>query len=143
MEPGLFHEVVPGVDIDLDNDWKLSMTLGPALPLAVGDDNLTAQFDISALGDLSSLAFRTRKPRDYISPFGLGGSKSLQDLFVDAKIPVDYRHRIPVLAFRHGSEVLWVPGRGGRRSSHALINNTTERVVMLRFERTSQIEGED
>ena len=41
-------------------------------------------------------------------PLGLSGSKKLQDIFVDAKVPADRRARIPVFAC--GSEIVWIPG---------------------------------
>ncbi len=143
MQQGTVYDVIPGEEIDLDRGWKLNMTLEPALPFTSDEDNLTAHFDSNILGAASSLVFRTRRPGDHIAPFGLGGSKSLQDLFVDAKIPVDYRRRIPILAFREGGEVLWVPGRGGRRSSHAPVNEATESVLRFQFDLKSGSEGED
>jgi tRNA(Ile)-lysidine synthase len=54
------------------------------------------------------LFVRVRQPGDRIAPTGLKGSKKLQDLFVDAKIPEHLRDTIPV--FVCGSEVVWVPG---------------------------------
>ncbi len=51
---------------------------------------------------------RTRRPGDRIAPLGMTGSKSLQDLFVDAKLPVAARARLPVLVV--DDEVIWVPG---------------------------------
>jgi tRNA(Ile)-lysidine synthase len=52
---------------------------------------------------------------------------------VDAKIPRELRDRIPVVALQGGYEVLWVPGRGGRRSHHAPVTESTERVLRLEF----------
>jgi tRNA(Ile)-lysidine synthase len=41
-------------------------------------------------------------------PLGLGGSRSLQDLFTDRKIPRERRSRLPVVV--SGGEIAWVPG---------------------------------
>ena len=41
-------------------------------------------------------------------PLGLGGSKSLQDLFTDRKVPREARHRLPVVI--SDGEIAWVPG---------------------------------
>jgi tRNA(Ile)-lysidine synthase len=41
-------------------------------------------------------------------PLGLGGSRSLQDLFTDRKIPRARRARVPVVV--SGGEIAWVPG---------------------------------
>ena len=41
-------------------------------------------------------------------PLGLGGSRSLQDLFTDRKIPRDRRALTPVVL--SGDAIAWVPG---------------------------------
>jgi tRNA(Ile)-lysidine synthase len=43
-----------------------------------------------------------------MAPLGLGGTKSLQDLFTDRKVPRAERHRLPVVL--SGGEIAWVPG---------------------------------
>jgi tRNA(Ile)-lysidine synthase len=42
-------------------------------------------------------------------PAGLGGSKTLQDLFTDRKVPRALRHRLPVVTTEQG-EIVWVAG---------------------------------
>ena len=54
------------------------------------------------------LCVRARQPGDRIAPTGLAGSKKIQDLFVDSKIPEQQRDFLPV--FVCGNEVVWVPG---------------------------------
>lgn len=54
------------------------------------------------------LIIRARRPGDRIRPRGLGGSKSLQDLFVDAKVPRRLREAHPVVC--DGDRIVWVPG---------------------------------
>ena len=41
-------------------------------------------------------------------PLGLGGSRSLQDLFTDRKVPRARRARAPVVV--SDGEIAWVPG---------------------------------
>jgi tRNA(Ile)-lysidine synthase len=41
-------------------------------------------------------------------PLGLGGSRSLQDLFTDRKVPREARHGVPVVV--SAGEIAWVPG---------------------------------
>lgn len=43
------------------------------------------------------LMVRSWRPGDRFRPGGLGGSKKLQDLFTDRKIPAAERHRLPVV----------------------------------------------
>jgi tRNA(Ile)-lysidine synthase len=45
---------------------------------------------------------------DRIQSYGLKGSKKLQDIFVDEKVPVELRGRVPV--FECGGRIIWLPG---------------------------------
>lgn len=55
-----------------------------------------------------SLIVRSRRPGDRMRPLGMSGHKSLQDLFVDAKLPQKQRDRHPVCCA--GDEIIWIPG---------------------------------
>jgi tRNA(Ile)-lysidine synthase len=54
------------------------------------------------------LTVRAWRDGDRIRPAGLRGSKSLQDLFTDRKVPRALRHSLPVLEV--GDEIVWVAG---------------------------------
>jgi tRNA(Ile)-lysidine synthase len=41
-------------------------------------------------------------------PLGLNGSRSLQDLFTDRKVPRERRGALPVVL--SGGEIAWIPG---------------------------------
>jgi tRNA(Ile)-lysidine synthase len=45
---------------------------------------------------------------DRMRPLGLGGSKSLQDLFTDRKVPRALRRALPIV--ESGGEIVWVAG---------------------------------
>jgi tRNA(Ile)-lysidine synthase len=60
----------------------------------------------SAVGPL--LVVRAWREGDRMRPAGLGGSKSLQDLFTDRKVPRALRHTLPVV--EAGGEIVWVAG---------------------------------
>lgn len=80
---------------------------------------------------LPPLEVRQWRPGDRFRPWGLRGSKKLQDLFVDAKIPREDREKIPVITDQKG--ILWVPGfrideRGG-------IGAATAQVLVLDIHR--------
>jgi tRNA(Ile)-lysidine synthase len=73
----------------------------------------------SALGSVDSpvldaallaptLTVRPWAEGDRMSPLGLGGTKSLQDLFVDRKVPRSVRARLPVV--ESAGEIAWVAG---------------------------------
>lgn len=70
-----------------------------------GEGALAVEFD----ADVASfpLLVRPFRPGDRFRPAGLGGSKKLKDFFIDAKIPLEERRRLPLVA---GREILWVVG---------------------------------
>lgn len=65
-----------------------------------------ATLDAEALG--GEVEIRAWRSGDRIAPLGLGGTKTLQDLFTDQRVPRSLRHRLPVLVA--GDEVAWVAG---------------------------------
>jgi tRNA(Ile)-lysidine synthase len=66
----------------------------------------SARLDPSALGP--ELVVRAWREGDRIRPLGLGGSKSLQDLFTDRKVPRSLRRSLPVVA--SGERIAWIAG---------------------------------
>jgi len=54
------------------------------------------------------LRWRSWRPGDRIRPLGMSGSRKLQDIFTDARLPVEERRRLPILV--NGREIVWVPG---------------------------------
>ena len=62
--------------------------------------------DRGALGP--ELLVRSWRPGDRIAPLGLGGTKTLQDLFVERRVPRGERNRVAVV--EAGGEIAWVAG---------------------------------
>jgi tRNA(Ile)-lysidine synthase len=102
---------------------RLRFDHGPAEPPAAvvlpvpgtvtyGDGRLTCEeapdggFDADSLGP--RLAVRPWQAGDRMRPQGLGGSRTLQDLFTDRKVPRERRALVPVVVA--GEEIAWVPG---------------------------------
>jgi tRNA(Ile)-lysidine synthase len=79
-------------------DWEVSAALGES-----GEALLAA----AQLGD--RLTVRAWAEGDRMRPAGLGGTKTLQDLFTDRKVPRALRHSLPVVTTEHG-EIVWVAG---------------------------------
>ena len=75
-----------------------------------------------------SVAFRTRKAGDYLTINNRLGHKSLQDYFVNEKIPKADRSNLYVLA--DGSHILWVPGH--RISEYYKVSDHTKTVLQVR-----------
>jgi len=73
------------------------------------------------------LIIRNRKPGDVFYPLGLKGKKKLQDIFVDEKIDIDERDRIPVV--EDGKNIVWIVGY--RVSDKAKVTPKTNKVVRL------------
>lgn len=65
-----------------------------------------AELDAAALGATATV--RGWRDGDRIRPAGLGGSKSLQDLFTDRKVPRELRRSLPIVEAR--GEIAWVAG---------------------------------
>jgi tRNA(Ile)-lysidine synthase len=93
---------VPGVA--RFGDWELRAELhsGEVEPAGPG----LATLDAGALG--GEVEIRAWQDGDRMRPLGLGGSKSLQDLFTDRGVPRSVRSRIPVVTA--GGRVAWVAG---------------------------------
>ena len=87
-------------------DWELRAELrsGPVDPSGSGPG--LAALDAAAIG--GEVEIRGWQPGDRIRPIGLGGTKSLQDLFTDSGVPRSVRSRIPVVTA--GGRVAWVAG---------------------------------
>ncbi|HRV59158.1 MAG: tRNA lysidine(34) synthetase TilS [Solirubrobacterales bacterium] len=85
---------------------------------------------LAEIGDIPAVRapeVRVWGPGDRVNPIGLGGSRSLQDVFTDAKVPRSKRRAWPVVWF--GDRLLWVPGLV--RSTHCLVTSESERVLRL------------
>ncbi|MDR2609984.1 MAG: tRNA lysidine(34) synthetase TilS [Clostridiales Family XIII bacterium] len=68
----------------------------------------TALFDAAALNAAGlTPEWRTRRDGDFMRPKGMDGTKKLQDIFTDKKVPRADRDAIMLLAA--GSEILWIP----------------------------------
>ena len=66
----------------------------------------TAYIDAELL--MGSLAVGAVREGERFAPLGLGGSKKISDILVDAKVPREERAAIPVI--RDGRNVVWVAG---------------------------------
>lgn len=73
------------------------------------------------------LIVRSRKPGDAFRPLGLKGKKKLQDIFVDSKVDIYERDKVPVI--EDGKDIVWVVGY--RMSEKAKVTDSTKKVLML------------
>jgi len=76
------------------------------------------------------LYLRTVQAGDRMQPYGMKGSRKLQDIFVDAKVPADARGTVPILEC--GGRIAWIPGY---RIAHAFRVTNEEAALQIRIER--------
>src|SRR6185436_20733988 len=109
VAPRFLHEIRGACSIDgPEGTWRLSIS--PPQPMAgcdiAGLSPRRARFDADALA--LPLAVRPVERGDRIRVPG-GGTRKLQDVFVDAKIPRERRTAMPVVTDATGT-IVWVPG---------------------------------
>ena len=85
--------------------------------------------DADQLGD-GGLILRTWDDGDTFIPLGMKAKKKISDFFVDAKIPIYEKRRIPILETRDG-KVVWVCGQ--RLDDRFKITSDTRRIMKLEF----------
>jgi tRNA(Ile)-lysidine synthase len=91
--------------------------------------------DRAALG--SDLLVRSWRPGDRMSPVGLHGSKSLQDLFTARRVPRARRAGVPVV--ESAGEIVWVAGVA--TSERAKVCETTVEAARLSVSETQPPAG--
>ena len=64
--------------------------------------------DVSVTGIGPTATVRAWREGDRMRPAGLGGSKTLQDLFTDRKVPRALRRTLPIV--EAAGEIVWVAG---------------------------------
>ncbi len=89
-----------------------------------------AYFDLDALDQ--PLVVRPRRQGDRFRPFGMEGTKTLKELFINEKISYSFRDEVPVLC--DAEQILWVVGL--RRAAVAPVTPETRRVLIVRAQTT-------
>lgn len=124
--PAVGGERLPSYPVPTVSLRRESWSGGP-----VGDGKTLAVFD----ADILALpVFRSIAPGDRIRPFGLRGTRKLQDVLVDHKVPRAVRSSLVVLADASG-HVHWVPSL--LRSDAALVTSATRAVWIGTSERAT------
>jgi tRNA(Ile)-lysidine synthase len=126
----LLRAIAPGETVvHPTGTWRLSLSA----PRARRPDEKRpadprhALFDADALG--SALAIRSPRTGDRVHLLQ-GGTRKLQDILVDAKVPREERPHVPVLVA--ADEILWVAGLARGRT--APIGPATRRVIEATLE---------
>ena len=112
--------------------WRVTLSYGGsqefnASDRSGGSEPLSACLDAAALGRVG--AVRAWRAGDRFQPSGMEGHKKLQNLFTDAKIPREWRGRVPLLVCERG--VAWVVGY--RVAEWAKANASTGPALWVEF----------
>ncbi|HET9223966.1 MAG TPA: tRNA lysidine(34) synthetase TilS, partial [Roseiflexaceae bacterium] len=92
-------------------------------------DTVSWEVDLDAGTIVGPLVVRRRRPGDRYHPAGGRGSRRLQDMFVDAKIPRALRAAWPIIVA--GGAIVWAPGL--RPAAHFAVSSATGRMLRLRI----------
>jgi tRNA(Ile)-lysidine synthase len=87
---------------------------------------MEAVFDTSCLS--GPLIVRNFRHGDRFQPLGMGGHKKVKELFIERKVPLSIRARLPILII--GSEILWIPGYA--RSEVGRVSESTTAVLQVK-----------
>ncbi len=95
-------------EIQYAGEWNVTLEAIPSGTLAnlKPPDALTAYLDPKALG--GTFVLRTRLQGDRFQPLGMTGEKKLKDFFIDAKVPSNWRDRVPLVVSNKG--IAWLVG---------------------------------
>jgi tRNA(Ile)-lysidine synthetase-like protein len=94
---------VPGaVDV---NGWAIRATCESAFAEPADDPH---ELLLSSGTVRGRLVVRSRRNGDRMRPLGLGGTKKVQDILVDRKVPAEERDQVPLICDDEG--ILWIVG---------------------------------
>ncbi len=99
--------LLPGIIEIPEANLKIRCELSSEIPPDLGDGKYDCVVDAEEVG--SQIKVRSWKPGDKMQIFGMRGTKKIQDIFVDEKVPEEKRHLIPVFTDKKG-EIFWLYG---------------------------------
>ncbi len=120
----------PGVTLLPGGRWRVEAEVLPverAGQMLGRPSHLEEIFDAGAIG--RELLLRRRRPGDRMQPLGMAGTKKLQDIMVDARIPRAWRGAVPVLATP--DRIVWVVGT--RPAEWSKVTPGTTSITRVRF----------
>ncbi len=104
------HVTVPGVTVVHAAGLRIEASVAPGVTrdtdARVGV--YPARASLAWEASQPPLVVRSRRDGDRMRPLGMTGSKKLQDILVDLRVPAAERGRVPVFACEEA--IVWVPG---------------------------------
>jgi len=101
-------------------------------PLIVKNNPLATSVDAEKL--LFPLTIRNWQTGDYFYPLGMNHKQKLSDFFVQQKVPLNQKSRIPVLV-NGNQEIIWIAGF--RLDDRYKVNSGTKKVVIFELFNTN------
>lgn len=98
----------PSWNLRASGPMRVTMDARQLINLMKVDNIHEPQASADAAPPEIKLKIRSWRPGDKFSPLGLGGTKSIQDLFTDEKVPRSERGDVPVITC--GGRIIWVCG---------------------------------
>ena len=80
---------------------------------------------------VGKITIRNRKNGDRIIPKGMQGNKKLKDIFIDKKIPVELRDKIPLVCDEQG--IIWIAGI--QQSDFYTVNKHSKHIIYLNLKK--------
>ena len=124
--PGFSMSIDPGREYAIAG-YRFSSELVTARGAPAGRETEYADADRTGT---EGLTLRSWRDGDSFTPLGMSGRKKISDFFVDEKISLQEKHRIPIL-LSAGGEVIWVCGM--RLDDRFKITPSTRRVLKLEY----------
>jgi tRNA(Ile)-lysidine synthetase-like protein len=113
--------------VPLGNGWEIEVTaVSPPVPHSANAWEI--YLDGASTGSLTA---RQRRPGERLRPAGGRGSRRLQDLFVDARVPQALRDAWPIIATPDA--IVWVPGV--RAAEGFLATPESQTIIRIRIVR--------
>lgn len=125
-QPGKEYQVTAPSVLEVPGLGRVEFTVFPKqYSQNIPEKTYTKWFDYDKIS--STLMLRTRRKGDYLTINSRMGHKSLQDYFVNEKVPRQERDRIYLLT--DASHVLWIPGF--RISEYYKVSEDTRTILQV------------
>jgi tRNA(Ile)-lysidine synthase len=106
--------------------FKFDASTIAAIDASMTDSLSVAMFDAAKVADRDLVA-RNFMPGDRINPIGMRGTRKVQDVFVDRKLPRARRARFPMVMIE--GRIAWIPGLA--RADCAIVTKATETILRV------------
>lgn len=125
-----FDKQLIGRDIVEFGKYKVSFDIiNNKNNIEFSNNDLIKYFDYDNIK--GKLCIRNRKDGDKIRPLGMKGSKKVKDIFINMKVPVEERAKVPIVCF--DSNIAWIVGY--KVSEENKITRQTKKVIKITFAR--------